>query len=228
MLALLENPLTGIVIALVLGATAVSGKLSQRAANILLLSAWALGSVTVWRSGFGGDDYRPKSAGVLILGALLLLLSYWFRPAVVVKPNPTKEDAWSNEELKTRTRSLSNRIRELQVKFNHEQHELTAKHFSEGPVTGQTEAERTAAFGRRADEMLDLSAKQRGEFVVLRMQVIPVRDQLLKRLNMEKGYKLVRDQQLIDALIDNGVLAGPYPLDRIADYLDLLVGRLPE
>jgi len=67
------------VVALILGALAVSGKFSMRMANALLFCAWLVGTIGIYRSN-AVRDLRLILCLSLVLGAILSLLSYFLRP----------------------------------------------------------------------------------------------------------------------------------------------------
>ena len=79
----LANPITALVLCLILGATAMSGKLSQHGANFLLVVAWMVGVFAITYSGI--KDFRLLSAGVSMLTALIFLVSWLIKP----KPSET-------------------------------------------------------------------------------------------------------------------------------------------
>lgn len=80
MQAFINNPVVGLVVCLVLGALAVSGKLSVPFANALLLLAWGVGTYELINAGF--RDLRLTIAPILAMGAVLILLSYWISPTI--------------------------------------------------------------------------------------------------------------------------------------------------
>lgn len=74
----LENPVTAIIIALVLGAAALSGRFSVSASQLLLLLAWGVSVVSL------RAQPMPLLAGYgAIIGGVLLLTAYYFRPEMV-------------------------------------------------------------------------------------------------------------------------------------------------
>jgi hypothetical protein len=75
---LFESPITAIVVAVVLGALALSGRFSVTATQIMLLGAWAVAI-------FGlRMQPLPILCGVsAVLGGCLVLLAYYFRPETV-------------------------------------------------------------------------------------------------------------------------------------------------
>ncbi len=94
LLEILMHPLTAIVLCLLLGAIAVSGKFSQHAANIMLTIAWIVGALAVTRSGL--KDPRLIIAGVCAIGLIVCLISWWIKPPEhraepqqSVSPSPT-------------------------------------------------------------------------------------------------------------------------------------------
>lgn len=76
-LGFVESPVAAILLCLLLGAIAVSGKFSQVAANVLLLAMWIVGSLSIVRM---KSDPRLLSAGVLFLAAFCCFISYWIQP----------------------------------------------------------------------------------------------------------------------------------------------------
>ena len=76
------NPVVGLVVCLVLGALALSGKLSIPLANALLLFAWGVGTYEIFNTGF--KDLRLNIASTLVLGAACLVLSYWISPTTLM------------------------------------------------------------------------------------------------------------------------------------------------
>jgi hypothetical protein len=68
-------PLLALIIALLLGSIAASGKFSLNAANILLFVAWGAGVFAVMQSGL--RDRRLKIAAECGIGFLVLIISYW-------------------------------------------------------------------------------------------------------------------------------------------------------
>jgi hypothetical protein len=67
------------VITLILAALGLSGRLSMKLAEFVLVLAWGLGCFGLWRSGLPRD---PKLMGSMCLGlaSVLLLLAYWMIP----------------------------------------------------------------------------------------------------------------------------------------------------
>jgi hypothetical protein len=83
-LEVLIHPVTAIVLSLVLGAIALSGKFSQHAANILLTIAAVVGAYAVMRS--GAKDPRLIIAGICVIGFVVCMISLWLKP-----PEPKME-----------------------------------------------------------------------------------------------------------------------------------------
>jgi hypothetical protein len=69
------NPLLALVVALLLGLIAASGRLSLNGANILLFLAWGAGILAVVQSGL--KDRTLKIAAECGVGVLALLISFW-------------------------------------------------------------------------------------------------------------------------------------------------------
>jgi uncharacterized membrane protein len=69
------SPLLALIIALLFGSIAVSGRLSLNAANILLFVAWGAGVFAVMQSGL--RDRHLRIAAECGVGVLVLLISYW-------------------------------------------------------------------------------------------------------------------------------------------------------
>ena len=68
-------PLLALIIALLLGSIAASGKFSLNAANILLFVAWGTGVFAVMQSGL--RDRHLRIAAECGVGVLVLIISYW-------------------------------------------------------------------------------------------------------------------------------------------------------
>jgi hypothetical protein len=101
---LLESPYTGLLIAVILGAVALSGKFSVTATQILLLVAWAMAVVGL------RDQPIPILVGAsAVIGGGLLMLSYYFKPEIVPQYfgvlTPKVETILSGK-TKTATRTL--------------------------------------------------------------------------------------------------------------------------
>lgn len=82
----LESPLLALVLTLFLGVLAVSGKVSQHAAQILLVCVWIAGSLAMVRSGM--RDFRLLTGAVLILAACCFFVSYWIKPPLPPPSSP--------------------------------------------------------------------------------------------------------------------------------------------
>jgi hypothetical protein len=78
LLEILMHPLTALIVGLLLGAIAVSGKFSQHAANIMLSVAWIVGVYAAMRSGV--KDPRILLIGICFVTILVLVISLWIRP----------------------------------------------------------------------------------------------------------------------------------------------------
>jgi hypothetical protein len=76
--ALLESPYTALVCAVVLGALALSGRFSVSATQFLLVAAWGIVIV-----GMRGQQLTVTVGVAAIVGGILLLLAYYFRPDAV-------------------------------------------------------------------------------------------------------------------------------------------------
>ncbi len=92
-LQVLVHPLTSLVLSLVLGAIAVSGKFSRHAANLLLFTAGLVGVFAIMRS--GTKDWRLVLAGICAVSAITLSLSWWIKPtpSLVTPSSPTASPA---------------------------------------------------------------------------------------------------------------------------------------
>jgi hypothetical protein len=74
----LQNPVTALVVALALGAVALSGHFSIAATQCLLVAAWVVAVFALWAQPW------PVLIGVgSIMAGALVLLGYWFRPDVI-------------------------------------------------------------------------------------------------------------------------------------------------
>lgn len=96
-LRIIESPVTGILLSLLLGAIAVGGKFSQAAANFLLFVMWVVGSLSIMRIRL---DPRLLAAGVLFLAAFCFVVSYWIQPPKSVAATQTA-DSGSSSSLPT-------------------------------------------------------------------------------------------------------------------------------
>lgn len=103
----LAHPLTAIVLCLILGAIAVSGKFSQHAANFLLALAWGIGVFAVMQS--GAKDWRLLGAGICALTTVGLLLSWWVRPPKL-QPHPPAQAALQYSTPAIDADDLANKI----------------------------------------------------------------------------------------------------------------------
>lgn len=83
----IESPVTALVICLVLGAAALSGKLSVNLAHGLLAAAVVAGIVGILRAGIG--DWRLTLASMCGLVVSGCLLSYWMQPPKASPPKPS-------------------------------------------------------------------------------------------------------------------------------------------
>jgi hypothetical protein len=81
-----SSNLFSLFVCLLFAAVAMSGKFSYPATNVLLLITWLVGCLTIVRSGIG--DYRLIAAGVLFVGGICFLLSFWLSPPQPVAPAP--------------------------------------------------------------------------------------------------------------------------------------------
>ncbi len=75
----LEGPLVGLFVVLLLGALAVSGRVSQFAANLVLLAALAVALVAMVGSSL--PDFRLKAALACGVIGVCLITSYWISPS---------------------------------------------------------------------------------------------------------------------------------------------------
>ncbi len=93
-LQILIHPLTSLVLCISFGAVAVSGKFSHRAAHLLLVAAWGVGSFGILRSDL--PDWRGKAVGAGVLSVVILGTAFWVRPsknrAVAVSQAPPMPD----------------------------------------------------------------------------------------------------------------------------------------
>jgi hypothetical protein len=69
------SPLLALIIALLFGSIAASGKFSLNAANMLLFVAWGAGVFAVMQSGL--KDRHLRIAAECGVGILAVLISYW-------------------------------------------------------------------------------------------------------------------------------------------------------
>jgi hypothetical protein len=86
----LENPLFALGVTLFLGVLAVSGKLSQRVAQVMLVGVWTVGSLAIMQSGI--RDFRIITGAILVLAGFCFFVSYWIKPEpskAGMKPNST-------------------------------------------------------------------------------------------------------------------------------------------
>jgi len=77
-LSLLESPLSALVLCLLLGAVAMSGKLSQLAANLCLVGVCIVGGIGILRG--AARQPRLASGAILVLIGFCLVISHWIRP----------------------------------------------------------------------------------------------------------------------------------------------------
>src|SRR2546428_13242392 len=75
---LLESPYTGLSVAIILGALALSGKFTVTATQTLLVAAWAVALV-----GLRSQPLPILIGTGAVVGGGLILLAYWFRPDAV-------------------------------------------------------------------------------------------------------------------------------------------------
>src|ERR1035438_8560088 len=80
----LESPLFALGITLFFGVLAVSGKVSQHVAQVLLIAVWIVGSLAIFRSGL--REPRLLTASILVLAACCLFVSYWIKPLEPLSP----------------------------------------------------------------------------------------------------------------------------------------------
>ena len=69
------NPILPLIVALLVGSIAASGRFSLNAANILLFVAWAAGVFAITQSGV--RDRHVKIAAEIGVGVVVLLTSLW-------------------------------------------------------------------------------------------------------------------------------------------------------
>jgi len=74
----LQNPATALVVALALGAVALSGHFSITATQCLLFAAWVVAVFSLW-----AQPWPVLIGFASIMAGALVLLGYWFRPDVV-------------------------------------------------------------------------------------------------------------------------------------------------
>jgi hypothetical protein len=87
-----ESPITALIICLLLGATALSGKLSLNVAHSLLAAAILVGIVAIFRSEM--KDPRLVIGSICGVVALGCVFSYWMRPPRKVEPpHPAVQEA---------------------------------------------------------------------------------------------------------------------------------------
>lgn len=84
-LSILESPLTALVVCLLLGAVAMSGKFSQAAANMLLGGVWIVGSLQIMK--LTANQGRLMAGGILMLAGFCFIVSHWVKP----EPKPKSE-----------------------------------------------------------------------------------------------------------------------------------------
>lgn len=77
-MGILIHPLTALVVCIVLGAIAVSGKFSQHAANVFLFIAAVVGGIGIVRSGLKD----PRLITMFVCGLIIVVcgVSYWVKP----------------------------------------------------------------------------------------------------------------------------------------------------
>jgi hypothetical protein len=77
-MGILIHPLTALVVCIVLGAIAVSGKFSQHAANVFLAIAAVVGGIGIVRSGLKD----PRLITMFVCGLIIVVcgVSYWVKP----------------------------------------------------------------------------------------------------------------------------------------------------
>ena len=71
----MEMVALAIIVALVVGAVAASGRFSLNATNILLFIAWAAGVFAITQAGL--RDQNTKIAAEIGVGVVALLISFW-------------------------------------------------------------------------------------------------------------------------------------------------------
>jgi len=75
---LLESPYTALVVAIIIGALALSGKFTVTATHVLLAAAWAVALI-----GLRGQPLPVMIGSAAMIGGGLLLLGYWFVPDAI-------------------------------------------------------------------------------------------------------------------------------------------------
>lgn len=79
----LINPITGVIVALVLAAVAISGRFSVTASNVILVLALLVGCFGIFQSGW---IVHLNIICCLILGIALTLISWWIQPSSPQQP----------------------------------------------------------------------------------------------------------------------------------------------
>ena len=96
-----QSPITALLICLLLGAVATSGKFSQVAANVCLAGVFFVGANQIARSTHGQG--RLFFGGILMLAGFCLVVSQWIRPP---KLNSNTEGASANVPQPTAPKPL--------------------------------------------------------------------------------------------------------------------------
>lgn len=141
-------------------------------------------------------------------------------------------------QLHDKAVDLANRLRQLQSQFNSAETQITddeekafrqdaTQHVPSGSIAAPSQDQRDkqekidAAFEAAENELWD---RQRQAFGPLRAEGVILREEILGRIAEPNMPPQMKGE--VQMTLDEGFLAGPYPLFSLADYFDLLASKL--